>query len=118
MRHPRFILIAALLVGGAACSEDSGTGSGAGGRSLNVSVRNNFFSPTPDTVGASQTVTWTWNSGGTGHNVTFEDGVESSVTKGAGSHPRTFAAAGTHRYRCTIHSTSFTSGMVGRVVVE
>jgi plastocyanin len=55
-----------------------------------------------------------------GHNVTFEDGQDSSTTKTSGTQTRTFptvTASTTFRYRCTIHSSSFTSGMVGQIVV-
>lgn len=52
------------------------------------------------------------------HNVTFEDGQGSSTTKMSGTHDRAFPGTGTFRYRCTIHSTSFTSGMVGAIVVQ
>jgi plastocyanin len=78
-----------------------------------VNVRDNFFSPVAASVGSQTTVTWTWQ-GANPHNVTFEDGQGSSVTQTAGAHQRTFAGAGTFRYRCTIHS----SDMVGSVVVQ
>jgi plastocyanin len=84
-----------------------------------VTVNNNFFNPTDTPIGATGTVTWTWNSGGTQHNVTFEDNTGSSTTIGTGTHSRTFAGpAGTIRYRCTIHSSNFTAGMVGTVTVQ
>ena len=62
-------------------------------------------------------MTWTWRGSGT-HNVTFEDNQNSSLTQTSGTHSRTFGATGTVRYRCTIHSSNFTSGMVGSVVVQ
>jgi len=84
-----------------------------------VSVANNSFTPPADTIAATGTVTWNWNSGGNDHNVTFEDGINSSPTQGSGSHSRTFAGpAATIRYRCTLHSSSFTVGMVGTVTVQ
>ncbi len=82
-----------------------------------VNVNDNFFSPASAGVGGQATVTWTWQ-GNNQHNVTFQDGQGSSNTKTAGSHQRTFSGAGTFRYRCTIHSTSFDNGMVGSVVVQ
>lgn len=82
-----------------------------------VDVRDNRFDPAVASVGTAAAVTWTWR-GGNEHNVTFEDGRSSSGTMRTGSHQRTFNAAGTFRYRCTIHSTSFTSGMVGSVQVQ
>lgn len=82
-----------------------------------VSVNDNSFSPRDAEVAPNTPVTWTWQ-GAAQHNVTFEDGKEASGTKASGTHARTFGTAGTYRYRCTIHSSSFTSGMVGSVVVR
>lgn len=51
------------------------------------------------------------------HDVTFEDG--GAVTPAVwGLASRTFSASGTYRYRCTLHSTSFTEGEVGSVTVR
>jgi plastocyanin len=80
-------------------------------------VNDDFFDPASITVTSGSTVTWTWLGGNT-HNVTFEDGQGSSGTQTSGTHSRTFAAAMTFRYRCTIHSSNFSSGMVGQVVVQ
>jgi plastocyanin len=55
-------------------------------------------------------VTWVWNSGGTVHNVTFDDGIHSE-NLGSGTYPRTFSMAGTFPYHCTIHGSSM-SGVV------
>jgi plastocyanin len=82
-----------------------------------IDVSDNFFSPVGAAVGSQATVTWTWR-GSNGHNVTFEDGRSSSSTMTQGSHQRTFAAPGTFRYRCTIHSTGFDNGMVGSILVQ
>ena len=65
-------------------------------------------------------VTWTWSSGGTNHNVTFEDGQGNIASTNTGSHGRTFptvTTATTFRYRCTLHSAAFGSGMSGQIVV-
>ena len=77
----------------------------------------NAFSPQTLTLSTKRAVTWVL-AGGT-HNVTFEDGATGSgtLTSSAFSRDFTSAAAGTYRYRCTIHSSSFTSGMIGSVVV-
>jgi plastocyanin len=82
-----------------------------------VSINDNSFSPEAAEVAPNTPVTWTWQ-GAAQHNVTFEDGKEASGTKVTGTHSRTFGTNGTYRYRCTIHSSSFTSGMVGSVVVQ
>ena len=72
-----------------------------------VLVRNNSFSPTPLTVAVNETVTFQWNSGGTLHNVTFDDGPF-SPNQGAGSFGRTFTAAGSYPYQCTLHPPGMT----------
>ncbi len=110
------MLVAALAL---ACSGD-GTGTarcGSGGSATSVSVCDNFFAPNSSPVVSGNTVTWTWR-GAAGHNVTFEDGQGSSATQTSGTHTRIFPGAGTFRYRCTIHSTDFNTGMVGMVSVQ
>lgn len=83
-----------------------------------VTVITSAFSPVNDTIAVTGTVTWNWNTGGIGHNVTFEDMQGSSATITTGSHMRTFGSVGTYRYRCTIHSVDFNAGMVGSIVVQ
>lgn len=106
-----------------ACSGSAGDGSGTGplppappANATAVDVSDNVFAPEAITASRGATITWTWR-GNNPHNVTFEDAVESSATKSNGTHVRAFAQGGTYRYRCTIHSSSFTSGMVGSVVI-
>ena len=101
----------------AACSNSSygtGPGGGTGGHSTNISVKNNSFSPTPDTVAAGQ-VTFTWATPSNGHNVTWLSGPgtlpAASDTKTSGTYQATLQA-GTYSYHCTIHA-----GMNGTIVV-
>ena len=74
-------------------------------------------------VTAGTTVGWLWPGCGgcEAHNLTFEDDPYppvSSPNQVSGRHFRTFTGSPrTIRYRCTNHSTSFTSGMVGTVPV-
>jgi plastocyanin len=75
------------------------------------------FSPTERTIsGANIIMIWGFRDGP--HNVTFEDGAPASGDRSSGTFQRDFgpAAAGTYRFRCTIHSTDFATGMVGRVI--
>lgn len=78
-----------------------------------------LFQPAIVTIPVDRTVLWVW--GGMSHNLVFEDAPAepvSAATKSSGRHLRTFTTPGTYRYRCTLHSTSFTQGMTGSVVVE
>jgi plastocyanin len=112
---PGVVLVAVLAL---ACSGDGGTGScGSGGSATSVSVCDRFFAPSASPITPSATVTCTWR-GAEGHNVTFEDGQGPSATEVSGMHSRTFSGAGTFRYRCTIHSSTFDAGMVGSVTVQ
>ena len=56
--------------------------------------------------------------GGIGHSVTFEDGQGGAPVQSSGAIDRTFNTAGTFRFRCTVHSGNFTSGMIGSVIVQ
>lgn len=107
-----FLAVAAVLAT-AACGSDS-TGPGGGGppvQTNQVSVQNDFFSPPNIQVAVGTTVTWTWNSGGNLHNVTFADAASGNL--GSGTFTRTFNTAGTFAFHCTLHS-----GMTGSVLVQ
>ena len=88
-----------------------------------ISVTNNAFSPAAKTVAAGTTVQWSWNTCdydpyGTGttcgaHTVTFDDGT-TSPQQDKGTYSRTFAAAGTFPYHCTVHGTA----MSGTITVQ
>ncbi len=86
---------------------------------VGVTVGNNFFSPAAVTVGVGDTVKWTW-AGGVTHNVTFQDLAPGSGNNSTAGHTfgRAFTAAALYRYRCTNHSSNFTSGMFGTVTVQ
>lgn len=114
----RVALVAGIVLG---CSEDgTGPSCSSGGTATAVKVCDRFFAPASSPIGVNASITWTWG-GREGHNVTFEDtdaGFTNSNTKTSGTHTQGFASAGTFRYRCTIHSSNFTSGMVGSVTVQ
>ena len=112
MSHKHRILAVAAAL---ACSggDDGPSQPGDGATDFTVSVVNNQFSPSSLSVPVSSTVTWQWNAGGVEHNVTFQDGPASGNLT-SGSFPRTFSAAGTYSYVCTLHAAQ---GMTGTVTV-
>jgi plastocyanin len=75
-----------------------------------VTLKNIVFIPTTVTIRAGQAVWWKWDDGSVPHNVTAD--TFQSLTQEHGSYARTFDAAGTFQYKCTIHS-----GMTGKVIV-
>lgn len=81
-----------------------------------VSVGNDFFSPQNVVVRVNGTITWTWNSGGTEHNVIYTSGPTplpaSSPTQDSGTFASTLSSVGRYQYVCTIHA-----GMEGTVTV-
>ena len=109
----QLLLLAAGVAFVAACK--SSTSPSGGGHSTTISVENNFFSPTPDTVPAGQ-VTFNWATPSNGHNVTWLPGgpttPANSQTMQSGTYQTTLLA-GTYTYHCTIHS-----GMNGTIVVQ
>ena len=117
MKFARVAVALAIGIGViAACSDstDSG-GGGGGGHTTALTVNNNFFSPTPDTVPAGP-VTFTWHTPSNGHNVTWLTGPgtlpTNSATQTSGQYQATLQA-GTYTYHCTVHS-----GMSGTIVVN
>jgi plastocyanin len=122
MRPQVTVLAFAVAVTAAvACSSSSttGTGGGGGGHSNTITASsstrggaygsggNFFFSPTPDTVAAGTAVTFT--VGSVVHNITFANGQGAPANIPATSNSstmRTFPAAGTYNYTCTIHGFS------------
>lgn len=88
-----------------------------------ISVNNNSFSPATKIVAVGTTVKWAWNScsndpyaGGQScveHSVTFDDGT-GSATQDQGTFSRTFNAAGTYNYHCSIHGAA----MAGSITVQ
>ena len=112
------------LVAGLLVVATAGCGGGGGGDSTtappetqpppttnSVTVGNNFFNPGDIAAATGTTVTWTWASGATDHNVTFDDGIH-SPTQSSGTYTRTFTAAGTFPYHCTIHGAAVMHGTV------
>jgi plastocyanin len=88
------------------------SGGGGGGAANAVTVGNDFFNPTSNTVPVNTTVTWTWNPGGVAHTVTFDDGMGSDGPQSSGTFSRTFTVAGTYTYYCMIHGRAIMHGQI------
>jgi len=106
------------LLGGAvmivcACSDYTGPGDPGDGEvpsaTASVNVEDDQFVRATVQVLQGGLVQWTWR-GGNQHNVTFTGGPASG-TQTNGTYQRTFEAAGTYAYMCTIHGQSM-SGTV------
>jgi len=129
----RNVCIALALISASACGGSGGGSPSTGPKTQppgntppatgEISVTNNAFSPTTKTVAAGTAVNWAWNtcSGGDGysgqicvsHSINFDDGVN-SATQDQGTYSRTFTAAGTYNYHCSVHGTA----MAGTVTVQ
>ena len=114
MRKGWVFLATVAMAAASACGGDS-TGPAGGGPPVatnQVSIGNDFFSAPSIVVPVGTTVTWTWNSGGTEHNVTFPD-ASSGDKSGGATFSRQFSTPGTFSYHCTLHP-----GMTGSVLVQ
>lgn len=83
------------------------------------------FVPASVTVPSGRSVGWRYESAeGDLHNITFEDDPTrpvnfADIVGGRRGHTRTFGGTPrTIRYRCTLHSTGYTQGEVGTVIVQ
>jgi plastocyanin len=87
---------------------------------VTVSVQNNFFDPTPDTVAVGTFVRFSW-LGGVGHNVTWDTGPAplpaDSPTQTSGTFTVRLVQLGSYTYHCTIHGTPG-AGMHGALVTQ
>lgn len=109
MRATRILAALAFIV--LACDE------AVQGPVVDIVAEGTAFTPATTTVSATDTLVL-WGFAGGPHNVTFEDGAPASGNRSGGTFTRNYAsvAAGTHRFRCAVHSTDFLTGMVGTVV--
>jgi plastocyanin len=118
MRFARAAVALALTIAFmAACSSYSSSTSPSygGGHNATVTVSNNTFNPSPDTVPAGS-VTFTWSNASNSHNVTWLTGPGTLPTNSATMTTGTYQATlvkGTYTYHCTIHA-----GMNGTIVVQ
>lgn len=126
MKYASQILGVMVLAIAASCggsTSDGGYGGvtnpGTGGgttqptQTTSVAVSDNQFSPASIQVSPGATVRWTWAAGSSLHNVTFTSGTSSANLDAGATFTRTFAAAGTFTYQCTLHPA-----MTGAVTVQ
>ena len=111
----KIIYLALILLSGAilfsGCGKSSNnsnnptsTGGGAPTMAASATIQNFAFSPSVIHVLPGGTVTWT-NKDATAHTVTDNaGGFDSGSIAVDATFKRTFAAAGTYTYHCTIHS--------------
>ena len=127
MLRLRAFAVAALIVA-AACGNSTGYGGNPppappppppppGGRSTTITVANNSFSPTPDTIPAG-TITFHWAASAIIHNVTWLTGpapLPAGSGNKSGGDPDYAATVqvGNYTYHCSIHP-----GMDGTLVVQ
>lgn len=93
------------------------------GSSTFISATGSASNPTV-TVAPNTAVTWDNNSGGIGHDVTFDTPAAAlAVGNGnsgnidlhtSGTNQRQFAATGSYPFHCTVHG----AGMKGTVIVQ
>lgn len=125
----RVLAIAALLVATGCSGSSTGYGGNpppappppppppSGGHSTTITVSNNQFTPTPDTIPAG-TVTFVWAAGAITHNVTWQTGpapLPAGSGNRSGGDPNYTATvvAGNYTYQCTLHAS-----MDGVLVVQ
>jgi plastocyanin len=126
IRIPLFLSTLALSVFAVACGSSSDSpvapspGGSGGGSPMSISIvsgasglTTTAYSPNPDTIAVGDTIVWR-NTDTTAHTATADDRSWDSggIAPGA-TFSRTFGAAGTYTYHCTIHP-----GMVGTVTVR
>jgi plastocyanin len=107
----RLLAAAVVIMAVVAACGSSGASQGQQAAANAVTISDDAFNPTGNTVTAGTTVTWT-TTGSHGHTVTADDGSFDSDSNGSGAtlatgstFTHTFAAAGTFAYHCKVHSS-------------
>jgi len=115
MPLPKLTVVAAALLIAAACSNSS-TSPSTGGRSTRITVGNDFYSITPDTVASGAQITWTWSTPSNGHTVNWDSGPTTlpanSAVMTSGTYTATLTVAGTYHYHCAIHGAAMSGVLV------
>jgi len=116
----RLMLMSVVLIASAACGSSSNpmTPSTPAGNNVSIvsgssALTTTAYSPNPIVLAVGGTATWK-NNDSVAHTATANDGTwdSGSIAPGA-TFSRTFPAAGSFPYKCTIHP-----GMVGTVTVQ
>jgi len=118
----RWLASAAMAVATACSNSSTGYGNNPppppppppGGHLTTITIANNSFSPTPDTIPAG-TITFDWAANAVTHNVTWLTGPSTPTNSGdmgANGTYSTALVAGDYTYHCTHHS-----GMNGAIHV-
>jgi len=121
----RWLTLAALTMTASCSGSSTGYGGNpppppppppSGGHATTITVSNNQFSPTPDTINAG-TITFHWAANAITHNVTWQTGPGTLPTGSgnkAGGDPnyQSTLQQGTYTYHCTIHPSQMTGIIV------
>ena len=113
------VLAIGMMATAAACSSSTspyGNGGGGGGHSTTITVSNNSFTPSPDTVSAGA-VTFSWSNASNGHDVTWDSGPNTQTNTSimsTGAYSPTLIV-GTYHFHCSRHVGL---GMSGTIVVH
>jgi plastocyanin len=94
-------------------------GGGGGGSSATITVGNDFFNPTPNTVAAGS-VTFTWATPSNGHTLVWDSGpgtLPANVGLLTSGSRTVTLQPGVYEYHCSIHG-SRGSGMRGTITVQ
>lgn len=109
-------LLALAVIAGCGSSGGTSGGSGSSGGSsasgATVVAKGFAFSPSSISIKVGESVTWT-NEDSAMHAVTGDGGIDSGNLATGESYTKTFDAAGTYAYKCSIHPS-----MTGEVVVK
>ena len=109
---PSCLAAVALFLGGCSGEPTTPVADPVPEDAIRISVRDDFFSPSPQTVNAGQSIVWVW-TGSNQHTVRFENlPISSGSAKASGSFAATLSASGSFTYYCEVHGKSVMSGTI------